>query len=184
MSKQCHFENRFLLGKVFIMKNFKYYSSDKIHDLREMLEKSAKLYATRPAFYEKKNGEYVEMKVVSSSVQKTMVISTLEGVETLEDAIALRGTVFYAAREDFRLRRGEYFIADLLDLPVFDDDTGEEIGRLINVLTPGAHQVYVIDDGDGSFMLPNVPEFVRRISFDDDAGIYVHLIEGMRENSR
>ena len=59
MSKQCHFENRFLLGKVFIMKNFKYYSSDKIHDLREMLEKSAKLYATRPAFYEKKNGEYV-----------------------------------------------------------------------------------------------------------------------------
>ena len=41
------------------MKNFKYYSSEKIHNLREMLEKSAKLYAARPAFYEKQNGEYV-----------------------------------------------------------------------------------------------------------------------------
>ena len=143
-----------------------------------------KVLASLKRMFIKKNGEYVEMKVVSSSVQKTMVLSTFEGVETLEDAIALRGTVFYAAREDFRLRRGEYFIADLIGLPVFDDDTGEEIGKLINVLTPGAHQVYVIEDGDGSFMLPNVPEFVRRISFDDDAGIYIHLIEGMRENSR
>ena len=140
--------------------------------------------ASLKRMYIKKNGQYVEMKVVSSSVQKTMVLCTLEGVETLEDAIALRGTVFYAAREDFRLRRGEYFIADLMGLPVFDEDTGEEIGKLLNVLTPGAHQVYVIEDGDGSFMLPNVPEFVRRISFDDDAGIYIHLIEGMRENSR
>ncbi len=143
-----------------------------------------KVLASMKRMFVKKNGEYVEMKVISSSVQKTMVIATFEGVETLEEAIALRGTVFYAAREDFRLRRGEYFIADLIGLPVFDDDTGEEVGHLVNVLTPGAHQVYVIEDGEGNFMLPNVPEFVRRISFEEDAGIYIHLIEGMRENSR
>ncbi len=143
-----------------------------------------KVLASLKKMFIKKGDEFVEMKVVSSSVQKTMVLTTFEGIETLEEAIALRGTVFYAAREDFKLRRGDYFIADLIGLPVFDDDTGERVGKLINVLSPGAHQVYVIEDEDGSFMLPNVPEFVRRISLDDDEGIYIHLIEGMKENSR
>lgn len=144
-----------------------------------------KVLAGLKTMYIKKNGEYTPLKVVNSSVQKNMVLTTFEGVDTLEAAIALRGTVFYAAREDFRLRRGEYFIADLLGLPVYDDDNGEMIGTLSNVTTPGAHQVYTIEDEDGSFMLPNVPEFVRRISLEEeDQGIYVHLIEGMRENSR
>ncbi len=143
-----------------------------------------KVLASLKKMYILKNGEFSELRVNSSSVQKNMVITSFEGMDTLEDAIALRGTVFYAAREDFRLRRGEYFIADLMGLPVYDDDTGEKVGELKDVLTPGAHQVYVIDDGEGSFMLPNVPEFVRRISLDDNEGIYIHLIEGMKENSR
>lgn len=143
-----------------------------------------KVLASLKTMYTKKGTEYTPLKVVHSSVQKNMVLTTFEGIDTLEAAIALRGTVFYAAREDFKLRRGDYFIADLIGLPVYDEDSGEKIGKLVNVTTPGAHQVYVIEDGDGSFMLPNVPEFVRRISLDEDEGIYVHLIEGMRENSR
>lgn len=129
------------------------------------------------------NGEFVEMKVQSSSVQKNMVLTTFEGVDTLEEAIALRGTVFYAAREDFRLKKGEYFIADLIGMPVYDDDTGEKIGHLRDVTNPGAHQVYTIETENGGFMLPNVPEFVIRISLEEDEGIYVHLIEGMIENT-
>ncbi len=130
-----------------------------------------------------KNGQYTPLQVLHSAVQKNMVLTVFEGVDTLEAAIALRGTVFYAAREDFRLRRGDFFIADLIGLPVYDDDNGELIGRLTNVTNPGAHQVYTIECPEGSFMLPNVPEFVRRISLDEDEGIYVHLIEGMRENT-
>ena len=59
MSNLRYSQKTNFLQKGIYMKNFKYYSSEKIHDLREMLEKSAKLYAARPAFYEKQNGEYV-----------------------------------------------------------------------------------------------------------------------------
>ncbi|MBQ7836781.1 MAG: 16S rRNA processing protein RimM [Clostridia bacterium] len=142
-----------------------------------------KVLASLKRMFINKNGEYTELKVLHSSVQKNMVLTVFEGVDTLEAAIALRGTVFYAAREDFRLRRGDYFIADLIGLPVYDEDSGEVIGKLSDVTNPGAHQVYTIECENGSFMIPNVPEFVRRISLDEDEGIYIHLIEGMRENT-
>ncbi len=40
------------------MKNFKYYKSEKIHDLREMLEVTCVAHAEKPVFYQKANGEY------------------------------------------------------------------------------------------------------------------------------
>ena len=41
------------------MKNYKLYKSEKIHDLREMLQNSVRAYGHRPLFYQKKDGEYV-----------------------------------------------------------------------------------------------------------------------------
>ena len=133
--------------------------------------------------YIKKGEDYKEMIVVHSSVQKNMVLTTFEGVESVEAAAALRGTVLYAAREDFRLRRGEYFWADMMGLPVIDDETGEVYGTLSNILTPGAHQVYVVKREAGEFMIPAVPEFIKEISMGEERpeGIYVKLIEGMME---
>ena len=133
--------------------------------------------------YIKKGDVYKEMTVVHSSVQKNMVLTTFEGVESVEAAAALRGTVLYAAREDFRLRRGEYFWADIIGLPVIDDETGEVYGTLSNILTPGAHQVYVVKRETGEFMIPAVPEFIKEISLGEEReeGIYVKLIEGMME---
>ena len=42
------------------MNNYKLYKSNRIHDLREMLQQNAKIYAARPLFYEKVNGEYAK----------------------------------------------------------------------------------------------------------------------------
>ena len=41
------------------MKNYRLYKSEKIHDLREMLQNSVRAYGHRPLFYQKKDGEYV-----------------------------------------------------------------------------------------------------------------------------
>ena len=133
--------------------------------------------------YIKKGEDYNEMTVVHSSVQKNMVLTTFEGIESVEAAAAMRGTVLYAAREDFRLRRGEYFWADMMGLPVIDDETGEVYGTLSNILTPGAHQVYVVKREAGEFMIPAVPEFIKEISMGEERpeGLYVKLIEGMME---
>ena len=66
---------------------------------------SPEVLARLKRMYIKKGENYKEMTVVRSSVQKNMVLTTFEGLETVEAAAAMKGTVLYAKREDFRLRR-------------------------------------------------------------------------------
>ncbi|MBE6569925.1 MAG: 16S rRNA processing protein RimM [Ruminococcaceae bacterium] len=135
-------------------------------------------------YKKEKNGSFTEYKVLRGSVQKTMVLCALEGVDTLDAAIPLKGTVLYADRADFRLRPDDVFIADMLNLPVIDEETGEQYGILTDVLTAGVQDIYVVTEENGkTFMIPGVAEFIKkRIVEGEDAGIYVKLIEGMREN--
>ncbi len=146
-------------------------------DTPETLAKMRRMYRKTAA------GEYVPMKVRATSIQKQMVLCTFEEITTLDEAIGYKGTVFYADRDDLKLPEGEHFIADMLGLSVMDADSGEVYGTLKEVLTPAGRNVYLIDDvRGGQFMMPAVDEFVKRIETEgDQAGIYVKLIEGMRE---
>lgn len=159
------------------------------HGVRGMVR--AECYCNTPSalaklkrvYRKEKSGEYREMRVLRGSVQKTMVLFTLDGIDTLEAAISLKGTTLYADRADFRLRPGEVFIADLIGLPVIDNDSGESYGTLADITTAGVQELYVVTALDGArFMIPGVPAFIkRRVTEGENAGIYVTLIEGMRE---
>ena len=125
-----------------------------------------------------KNGElYKKVKIKKASVFKRFVLATLEGVDSIDKAAALKETVVYADRNDLPLEEGQYFIADLVGLPVIDADTGKEYGILDDVINTGASDIYVIKAPDGERMMPAVPEFVREI--DTEKGIFVCPIEGM-----
>jgi 16S rRNA processing protein RimM len=134
-------------------------------------------------YYKKPDGSYEEYKVEKRSVQKDAVLAKLEGVETLEDAIVLKGRELYADREDFRLRKGDYFVADQIGLPVIDAESGEKVGKVREIMTGRIQDIYVIEDvNGGTFMVPSVPDFIKKVSVEgDDAGVYVALIDGMRE---
>ena len=112
-----------------------------------------------------------------------MVLCTFEDIKSLDEAIPFKGTVLYADRDDLKLSKGEVFIADILGLDVIDSESAEKYGTLAEVISPSGRDVYVIDDvNGGQFMMPAVPEFVREIVTEGDrAGVYVKLIEGMRE---
>ena len=133
--------------------------------------------------YRKTAAGYVPMKVRAASVQKNMVLVSFEELTALEDAIPFKGTVFYADRNDFRTKEGDVFVADMLGLDVIDFETGEKYGALREVISPGGRDVYVVDDvRGGEFMIPAVSAFVKEIVTEGEReGIYVSLIEGMRE---
>ena len=142
-----------------------------------------KILAGLRTLYLKTGDNYTPYKVEKASVQKDAVLAKLEGIDTLEDAMLWKGKELYAARDDFRLRRGEYFVADQIGLPVVDDESGEVIGKVREIMTGRIQDIYVVDDVlGGSFMVPSVPDFIKSVSVEgDDACVRVTLIDGMRE---
>lgn len=133
--------------------------------------------------YRKMGDGYRPIRLLHAAVQKSMVLVTLEGTDDLDAAILLKGVVLYAARGDLPLKKGDFFVADLKGLPVFDEATGEQYGILCDVISPAGQSIYEIEKPEGgTFLVPAVKEFIRHVVTDGDgAGIYVHLIEGMRE---
>jgi len=120
---------------------------------------------------------FLEKKVKKASVFKQFVIAELDGVEDMDAAMALKNTIVYAARSDFKLKKGEFFISDLVGLDVIDADTGKVYGTLLETINRGASDIYVVKTDLGEKMIPAVKEFIDRI--DIERGIFVRPIEGM-----
>ena len=117
-------------------------------------------------------------RVESSRVQKTCVLVKLAGIDTVEAASALRDQVVSIDRADAQLPQGSIFIADLLGLPVYDGET--PIGRLTDVMSTPANDVYVVKGKDGQeHLIPAVPEFVLERNV-DEGYIRVRVIPEIR----
>lgn len=116
------------------------------------------------------------VRVLSSRVHKTCVLARLAGVDTPEQAAALRGTVISVDRADTSLPEGTVFVADLIGCEALDED-GASLGKITQVLTLPANDVYVVK-GARQYMIPAVKEFVREINV-AEGYVRVHLIEGM-----
>ncbi len=116
-------------------------------------------------------------KVKSATVMKRHVMAYIEGVDDIDTAAALKETVVYADRDDIPLEEGDYFIIDLVGLPVIDADSGVEYGVISDVFNTGASDIYTVRTSDGERMIPAVPEFI--IEIDTERGVFVRPIEGM-----
>jgi ribosomal 30S subunit maturation factor RimM len=78
----------------------------------------------------------------------------------------LRGTVLYAAREDFRLEEGQYFLADAIGLPVLDAREGREgqvLGEVEDILPGAAAPIYAVKTANGQVLVPAVPAFIAAV---------------------
>lgn len=126
-----------------------------------------------------KNHGDAALVVEKSRVQKNMFIVKFQGVDTVEAAAAMRGTVLYISRDDVALADGEYFVQDLIGCEVIDIDTAESYGKIVDVQATGANDVYHIEDATGRLRLvPVIPQVV--LERDVEAGkIKIRPLEGL-----
>lgn len=136
-------------------------------------------WADSPDFLRQFSTLYVDgraLAVTASRVHKGSVIARLQGVDTVEGAMALKGKTVQLRRADAKLPEGAFFLADIIGLDVVDEN-GNKLGTLKEVLSPSVQQIYVVE-GQREIMIPAVPEFILETNI--EAGyIRVRLIEGM-----
>ena len=115
-----------------------------------------------------------DYKVESCRIQKTCNLMKLQGIDTMEDAQALRGKVIEIYRSD--APKDLIFAAELLDMDVFCN--GENIGKITDVLDYPGNKVYVVK-GAHSYMIPAVKAFILSTDLEQNK-MEVTLIEGMQ----
>lgn len=126
---------------------------------------SPAVLAKLPTVYIKRaDGSFAPYKVEKGAAKPPQALLTLAGIETPEQVMPLRGTLLYAHRADIPLKKGDYFLVDLLGLPVLDADTGARYGVLLSVDDAPASKLYTVRTDSGrDVLLPAVSEFVKEI---------------------
>ena len=109
-------------------------------------------------------------------VQKTCNLVKLHGVDTMEDAQAMRGKIIELYREDID---DEVIFADeLIGVEVYAE--GAMIGKITEVLDYPGNSVYVVK-GTHEYMIPAVNQFIVSTEVEGNR-MEVRLIEGMRSD--
>ena len=144
----------------------------------ESLCDSPAVLADLPRVFVKEGNNYREIKVLHTSIFKSFVLADLEGITDMDAAAAMKGTTLYAAREDFDLDEGDYFIADLIGLDVVDVDNGKKYGVIKDVINRGSSDIYVVNTPNGERMMPAVEEFVKKVDI-DGGKVFVKPISGL-----
>ncbi len=129
--------------------------------------------------------EKIPLQIEQVKFFKNMVILKFTGLDTIDDVVKYRQKSLYVERKDaVKLQKDEYFIADLIDIEVFTEE-GARLGRLVDVITTGANDVYVVrqvqDDGGETgkeILIPAIRQCILDVNIEEKK-MTVHLLEGL-----
>ena len=127
--------------------------------------------------------EHIALELESVKFFKQMVILKFKGIDTLNDVEKFRQKSLYVTRANaVRLRKDEYFIADLIGLKVVDEEN-KELGTLEDVMLTGANDVYVIKLLSGKeLLLPAIKQCILNVDMENRC-MQVHVLEGLIEEN-
>ncbi len=131
--------------------------------------------------YFDKNGEK-SIKVISARPHGNMVILMLQDIDTVEKAQALKNTVLYMKRADAHLPKGTWFVQELFDCTVVDDNNGKVLGTIVDVSETGANDVWHIKTPKGNeVLIPAIKQVI--VNVDVEKGeILINPIKGLFED--
>lgn len=125
--------------------------------------------------------EEFELEIEGVKFFKKFAILKFKGIDNINDIEKYKGGELYVTRENAqRLRKNEYFIADLIGIKVWEED-GRYLGVLKDVIETGANDVYEITMEDGrELLIPAIKQCILEVDI-ETAKMVVHLLEGLLE---
>lgn len=123
--------------------------------------------------------ECLSMEIEGVKFFKQFVILKFKGYDSINDVERFRqGRLWVTRGNAVRLKKDEYFVADMIGLRVVTDE-GEDFGVLKDVLATGANDVYVVSRKDGKeTLLPAIKECIRNIDMDGRV-MEIHIMSGL-----
>ncbi|MBR4111070.1 MAG: 16S rRNA processing protein RimM [Clostridia bacterium] len=148
--------------------------------VRPYTENAKRFEEIKKVLIKKDDKNFDEYEVQSVRYQKDIVLLKLKEIEDIDQAERLKGQNLIIPREDAKeLEQNEFFIADLIGCDVYVKD--EQIGKLIDVFTAGASDVYVVKrEGKKELLLPALESVVKNIDLENKK-IEVEIPRGLED---
>lgn len=110
---------------------------------------------------------------------KNIVILKFKGIDNINDIERYKGKSLFVTRQNaVKLGRDEYFISDLIDIGVYDEQDNY-LGVLTNVIETGANDVYEVQFEDGREVLfPAIKQCILKVDM-ENRKMKVHIMEGL-----
>ncbi len=131
-------------------------------------------------------GEVLDLEIERVKMGTKFVILKFKGYDNINDVERWKGSELTIDRADaIPLRKGEYYIPDLIGLDIQDED-GNYLGKLVNVIQTGANDVYEMQrdgvDETGkpldTVLIPKIDECVLNIDIEKGV-VTIHVMDGL-----
>lgn len=143
-----------LKGEIRIISDFKY--------KEDVLKKNSKIYI--------KNKEYI---INSYRYHKIYDMVTLNNINTIDDALKVKGEEVYINRSDYEF--DGYLSEDLIGLDVYDESNYK--GKVVDILKSNLYDILVIE-GIKRHMVPNIDKFIDKVDLENKK-INIKYIRGL-----
>lgn len=109
-----------------------------------------------------------QLTVKAARFHKRMVLVSTKEITTMNDAELLRDKKILIRAEDLPpLEEGRFYVADLIGLPVFDEE-GKQLGTFKDSITTGSNDVYIVAvPSSKDLLIPALKIYVREINLQE-----------------
>ena len=123
--------------------------------------------------------EQLELEVEGVKFFKQQAILKFKGIDNINDIEKYKGKDLLVTRENaVKLEQDEYFIYDIIGSKVITEE-GTELGELMEVMTTGANDVYIVKTKEGKeVLLPSIKECILDVDVTNKI-IKVHVLPGL-----
>ncbi|MFM1650743.1 ribosome maturation factor RimM [Brevibacillus sp. B_LB10_24] len=120
----------------------------------------------------------LKLAVASRRTQKEFEIISFKGYPSINDVEKFKGGELKVSEDQLmELEEDEFYIHQLVGCEVVTDE-GEPLGKLVDVLQPGANDVWVVRGVRGEILLPYIDDCIKEVDVVNKK-IVCHLMEGL-----
>ncbi len=132
-----------------------------------------------PYVYVKTRKGEERLDITRVRYQKNNLILKFEQIKDINEAELYKNTVLLSERSMFNLPEGVHFIADLIGLEVYDEESGEKIGEIADVFNTGSNDIYDVKrEGKKNLLIPVIDDVVKKIDV-EGGRVTIYMMEGL-----
>lgn len=121
----------------------------------------------------------IELKIAGHRTHKNFELLTFEGYQNINEVEKFKGGILKIAESQLTpLDENEFYFHEIIGCVVYTV-AGEEIGKIREILTPGANDVWVIKGKGGKeILIPYIEQVVKEIDVKNKK-ILIEPLEGL-----